>query len=61
MTVTEKKTAVNANQKVADLYKQLTDAEIYKDLLANKLDSFSNVLAMLSRELTRRGVQNSGV
>ena len=61
MTVTEKKTAVNANQKVADLYKQLTDAEIYKDLLANKLDSFSNVLAMLSRELTRRGLQNSGV
>ena len=61
MTVTEKKTAVNANRKVADLYKQLTDAEIYKDLLANKLDSFSNVLAMLSRELTRRGVQNSGV
>ena len=61
MTGTEKKTAVNANQKVADLYKQLTDAEIYKDLLANKLDSFSNVLAMLSRELTRRGVQNSGV
>ena len=61
MTVTEKKTAVNANPKVADLYKQLTDAEIYKDLLANKLDSFSNVLAMLSRELTRRGVQNSGV
>lgn len=60
MTVTEKKTAVNANQKVAGLYKQLTDAEIYKDLLANKLDSFSNVLAMLSRELTRRGVQNSG-
>lgn len=61
MTVTEKKTAVNANQRVADLYKQLTDAEIYKDLLANKLDSFSNVLTMLSRELTRRGVQNSGI
>ena len=61
MTVTEKKTAVNANQRVADLYKQLTDAEIYKDLLANKLNSFSNVLTMLSRELTRRGVQNSGI
>ena len=34
------------------------EAGIYRDLLAGKLDSFSNVLAMLSRELTRRGVMN---
>lgn len=59
LTVTEKKAVVNANQKVAALYKQLTDAEIFRDLLANKLDSFSNVLMMLSRELTRRGTNFS--
>jgi hypothetical protein len=41
---------------VEKLYKDLNEAEMYRDLLANKLESFSNVLAMLSRELTRRGV-----
>ena len=40
------------------LTKKLDEAGIYRDLLAGKLDSFSNVLAMLSRELTRRGVMN---
>ena len=39
------------------LGKRLKDAEVYKELFANKLESFSNVLAMLSRELTRRGVE----
>lgn len=55
-TVTERKASAKANPKVERLYKNLTEAEMYRDLLANKLESFSNVLAMLSRELTRRGV-----
>ena len=59
ITVTEKKASAKINEKVVSLYKQLSEAEMYKDLLARKLDSFSNVLAMLSRELTRRGVYNS--
>lgn len=55
-TVTERKASAKANPKVEKLYKDLNEAEMYRDLLANKLESFSNVLAMLSRELTRRGV-----
>lgn len=58
-TVTERKASAKFNPKVERLYKSLTEAGMYRDLLANKLDSFSNVLAMLSRELTRRGVANT--
>jgi hypothetical protein len=57
-TVTERKASAKSSPKVEKLYKDLTEAEMYRDLLANKLESFSNVLAMLSRELTRRGVAN---
>lgn len=57
-TVTERKADAKTSEKVVSLYKDLQEAEIYRDLLAGKLESFSNVLAMLSRELTRRGVQN---
>lgn len=57
-TVTERKATVNASPKVERLYRDLVEAETFRDLLANKLESFSNVLAMLSRELTRRGVYN---
>lgn len=57
-TVTERKASAKSNPQVERLYKKLNEAEMYRDLLANKLESFSNVLAMLSRELTRRGVAN---
>ena len=57
-TVTERKASAKSSPKVEKLYKDLTEAEMYRDLLANKLETFSNVLAMLSRELTRRGVAN---
>lgn len=57
-TVTERKAAAKTNPIVSGLYKDMVEAETFRDLLANKLDSFSNVLAMLSRELTRRGVSN---
>lgn len=57
-TVTERKAFAKVSPKVEKLYKELVEAEMYRDLLANKLESFSNVLAMLSRELTRRGVAN---
>lgn len=58
-TVTERKAEAKTSSKVAKLHKDLVDAEIYKDLFAAKLESFSNVLAILSRELTRRGVELS--
>lgn len=57
-TVAERKASAKVSPKVSKLQKDLLEAEMYRDLLANKLDSFSNVLAMLSRELTRRGVDN---
>lgn len=55
-TVTDRRASANTVQHVIKLATKMNEAEIYKTLLANKLDSFSNVLAMLSRELTRRGV-----
>lgn len=55
-SVTERKAQANCNERVMELFKKMNEADIYKSLLANRLDSFSNVLAMLSRELTRRGV-----
>jgi hypothetical protein len=57
-TVTERKTSAKVTPEVEKLNKKLLEAEIFRDLLAGKLESFSNVLAMLSRELTRRGVEN---
>ena len=57
-SVTERKAKANSDPQVEILYKRVSESNIYRELLANKLDSFSNVLAMLSRELTRRGVTN---
>lgn len=57
-TITEKKAAAKTSSTVSILAKKTVEAEIYMNLLGGKLDSFSNVLAMLSRELTRRGVYN---
>lgn len=58
-TVTEKRAIAKNSATAIKKYRDLNEAEMYKDLLARKLDSFSNVLAMLSRELTRRGVFNA--
>lgn len=55
-TITEKKASIKLNGKIESLYKELNEAEVYCDLLGRKLESFTNVLAMLSRELTRRGI-----
>lgn len=55
-TVTERKASARSNPEVQRLAKELTEAEIYQSLLSQKLTSFGNVLAILSRELTRRGV-----
>lgn len=59
MSATEKKAAARIKLDESGLLRKLEESEIYRDLLAGKLESFSNVLAMLSRELTRRGVFNS--
>ena len=58
-TVTERKANARVDIKVSTLAGKVLEAETYRDLLARKLDSFSNVLSVLSRELTRRGVMNA--
>jgi hypothetical protein len=55
-TVSEKKAMANTDVEVVKLSQKLVEADIYVGLLARKLESFSNVLAILSRELTRRGI-----
>lgn len=58
ISATDKRAMAHVHVTELGLTKKLDEAGIYRDLLAGKLDSFSNVLAMLSRELTRRGVMN---
>lgn len=41
---------------VTALYNKLTEAEIYMNLFSQRLESFSNTISTISRELTRRGV-----
>lgn len=55
-TIALKKAESLSNPQVQSLWKKVLEAEIYKDLLGNRLESFSNALSMLSRELTRRGI-----
>lgn len=55
-SVTEKRAEARISPSVKALFDDMNNADMYRELLARKLDSFSNVLSMLSRELTRRGV-----
>lgn len=54
----EKKYFALADASLVELRRQLLDAEIYLDIVGSKLDSFNNALAVLSREITRRGSSN---
>ena len=56
-TVSEKKARARTSEGSSALLKKLDESEIYMTLLGNKLESFTNVLNILSRELTRRGVE----
>ena len=56
-SVTEKKAYAQNDQNVLKKYRQMNEADVFRGLLANKLESFTNVLLMLSRELTRRGIE----
>lgn len=51
----EKKFVALADPILEPLRNQLLDADIYLDMVSSKLDSFNNSLAVLSREITRRG------
>ena len=55
-TVNDKKAEAEADEDAQKIAKDLTEANIYKDLLSGKLTSCSNAISTLSRELTRRGI-----
>lgn len=59
-SVTDKKAFVNADAEVYEKWRQVLDAEIYMKMLAGKLESYNNILSVLSRELTRRGLIPGG-
>lgn len=56
--VTTKKALAMNDKEVTRLRGEFTNKEVYKEMIAHKLESFSNSLSMLSRELTRRGIIN---
>lgn len=60
MYIPQCKTKVQAESKtrvaedIRKLYVSLSEAELYHQLLSNKLESYNNALATISREITRR-------
>lgn len=54
-TVTERKSFVESSPSIQPLATKLQRKEMLLKMFAGKLESFSNSLTMLSRELTRRG------
>lgn len=56
-TVNDRKAEAEDDNVVQSIGKRLTEAQIYRDLLAGKLTSCSNAISTLSRELTRRGIE----
>jgi len=56
--VTTKKAMAQQADSVKPLSKTLLEKELYWKMISNKLESFTNTLTILSRELTRRGIIN---
>ena len=49
-----KDATLNIDEDLRKYQLPLTDAELYYDLLSNKLESYTNCLTVISREITRR-------
>ncbi len=56
--ITDKRNAALIDPEVLTLGTTYLEKETYLKMLSSKLESFSNSLATLSRELTRRGITN---
>lgn len=54
--VTEAKAEVESSPEMLALGKTLVEKEMYLKMIGGKLESFTNSLTTLSRELTRRGM-----
>lgn len=55
-TISDKKILAETNDDVIKINKQLTEISQYEELFSGKMDSLSNAISTLSRELTRRGI-----
>lgn len=53
-SIKDREMIVNCDVLIRKLKVDLEDAEMYHQLLLNKLDSFTNCLTIISREITRR-------
>lgn len=53
-TVKEKEAIVSTDLRIHKLYNTFVEAELFYNLLTNKLESYTNCLTVISREITRR-------
>lgn len=53
--VTDKKEWIHQHEPLVPLYSKKVEAFMYKDLLGRRMESYTNALTVISRELTRRG------
>ena len=54
-TETAKKRELGADEQLANLRFKVLQAEVYRDMLSGRVDSYNNAIAIISREITRRG------
>jgi hypothetical protein len=54
-SVKEADAKVSTSLQIRNLYLDLQSAELYNTLMSKKVESLSNVIAIISREITRRG------
>lgn len=59
LKVAEKEATLNTDNKLRKLFLDLSQAEMYHTLLSNKLETFTNCLTVISREISRRSNGNT--
>lgn len=52
---TEKKMILTANEELHKRWEKVLEKQVYKDMLAKKVESLNNCIAVISREIARRG------
>ena len=54
-TVTDKKAIVAADENLRGTYRSYMEADVYKQMLSSRIESYTQCINTLSREITRRG------
>ena len=57
LSLKDKDAFIDTDEEIIRFREKMIECEVYKDMLSSKLESFSNAIATISREITRR--QNS--